>query len=169
VASLHSFPLLSELVAGASSRSAPGAGDQPSSARELLLAAPADRRPELVQALVVSELARVLRCAPSRIDVHQPLTRLGLDSLMAVEFRNRIEGGLAVRLPVAELLKGPTIVGLAARLAEDLGGSTPPAPAIARQPERDLRARLDQLSDEEVDALLRAHQAGPATPGKPAD
>jgi hypothetical protein len=151
---------MQEVVAGASAGLPEAATDEQVSPRELLLAAPPERRRELAQELVVSELARVLRCAPSRIDVHQPLTRLGLDSLMAVEFRNRIEGGLAVRLPVAELLKGPTIVALAGRLAEELGRSAPPAPPIAPQPERDLLARLDQLSDEEVDALLRARQEG---------
>ncbi len=160
VGRLHAPPLLQELIAGAAASPPDAASDRPPSPRELILAAPAQRRGELLQELVVTELARVLRCAPSRIDVHQPLTRLGLDSLMAVEFRNRIEGGLAVRLPVAELLKGPTIVGLAARLTDELGRTTAPDPGIAPRPERDLLARLDQLSDEEVDALLRARQAG---------
>jgi NADPH:quinone reductase-like Zn-dependent oxidoreductase len=169
VGSVHTPPLLQEIVGGASAGASEAATDEQRSPRETVLAAPADRRRELLQELIVNELARVLRCAPSRIDVDQPLTRLGLDSLMAVEFRNRIESGLSVRLPVAELLKGPTTVSLAARLAEELGRAASPAPAITAQPARELLAKLDQLSDEEVDALLRARQEGHTPPPTKAD
>ena len=56
-----------------------------------------------------------------RIDVHEiddqtPLTDLGLDSLMAVEIKNRLQHDLAVDLPLVQLLEGPSISQLTASL-----------------------------------------------------
>jgi amino acid adenylation domain-containing protein len=92
----------------------------------VLSAAPGERRP-LLQSYICEQLARVMWIAPSAIDVRRPLNTLGVDSLMAIEFRNRIERGLGVRLPIAVLLQGPDVLQLADRLAEQLAGQTPDA------------------------------------------
>jgi hypothetical protein len=46
----------------------------------------------------------------------QPLSTMGLDSLMAIELRTKIEGDLHVLLPIATLFKGPTVRELAGQL-----------------------------------------------------
>ena len=74
----------------------------------------------------MEQIARVLRCSPSKIDVHQPLTKLGIDSLMAVELKNRVEIDLELTIPVTALLQGPSLAQLSARLVSQL-----PAPAMA--------------------------------------
>ncbi|MGE2735119.1 type I polyketide synthase [Mycolicibacterium vaccae] len=57
----------------------------------------------------------------SAVDVAQPLTELGLDSLMAVRMRNTIRGDFGVEPPVALLLQGATLSDLALDLIRQLG------------------------------------------------
>src|SRR5262249_10269418 len=59
-------------------------------------AAPGERR-ALVEAHVRWVVARVLGLTPDWLDAQRPLVDLGLDSLMAIELRNRIEVDLGVR------------------------------------------------------------------------
>jgi phthiocerol/phenolphthiocerol synthesis type-I polyketide synthase D len=55
------------------------------------------------------------------IDVNQPLTELGMDSLMAVRIRNTVRGDLGVEPPVALLLQGASLADLTADLVCQLG------------------------------------------------
>ena len=104
--------------------------------------------------------------------------QLGIDSLMAVELRNWLEGELRVDLPIVELMRSPSVSGLAELLAERLETvgkataqdmaartarrtsrpavttGTPRCPLEARPTE--LLARIDDLSGDQVDALLAA-------------
>ena len=55
------------------------------------------------------------------VDIAQPLTELGLDSLMAVRMRNTIRGDFGVEPPVALLLQGASLADLALDLIRQLG------------------------------------------------
>lgn len=109
--------------------------------------------PEELERALTEWVAGVLRTSPAAIDPEVSLTRLGLDSLMAVELRNLLEARLGVRLPTPAFLDGPTVAELAGRVSAHLGdrpaGGDPVADA--RDP---MAARLDALSDAQVDALL---------------
>ena len=59
------------------------------------------------------EVARVLGIKASQIDVQQPLNTMGFDSLMAVELRNRLQGELAVDVPLVKFIEDINIVDLA--------------------------------------------------------
>ena len=120
--------------------------------REKLRAAPPEERRPLVESFLVEQLASVLRCSPSKVDLHQPLNRLGIDSLMAVELKNRVEADLETSVPVTALLQGPSLSQLATQLLEGLDA---PAANEPSAPEEDgLEAQVEGLTDEEVDALL---------------
>jgi acyl carrier protein len=126
--------------------------------REKILGAESGQRQQLVETFLIEQVARVLRSSPSKLDPHQPLTKLGIDSLMAVELKNRVELDLEVTIPVTALLQGPTLAQLATLLLEQLNTPTisVPAPALAQQEiAEQLLAKVDQLSDTEVDSLLR--------------
>ncbi|WP_424102172.1 type I polyketide synthase [Moorena producens] len=60
-----------------------------------------------------SEVAQVLGMTASQIDVQQPLNTMGLDSLMAVELRNRVQSDLGVDVPIVKFIEDISIVGLA--------------------------------------------------------
>ncbi|MGO9463278.1 MAG: SDR family NAD(P)-dependent oxidoreductase [Isosphaeraceae bacterium] len=98
--------------------------------RKTLLGAPAERRKEILLNFLKDKVARVLGSSPDKVDLSKPLTEIGLDSLMAVELRNWVEGELRVSLPIAELLQGPSVDRLADLLLEQLlKADAPPAPA----------------------------------------
>jgi NAD(P)-dependent dehydrogenase (short-subunit alcohol dehydrogenase family)/acyl carrier protein len=154
-------PLLSELAREEAEGSRPAG--RTSERRDALLAAePAERRP-LLQSYLSEQVARVLGLSPSKLDVQQPLSHLGLDSLMAVELKNRIAVDLNVNVPVVKFLQGFSVDQAVTQVLDQLAAeaanpTTPLAPAVAqageqRNAER-LLANLDQLSDEKVDSLL---------------
>ena len=93
----------------------------------------------------------------------QPLTDLGLDSLMAVEIENSIESAIGVALPPASLMRARTIGQIATLIAEHMGGATAATLAVpTKLPSEKITASavdLEALSDDEVDRLLGAETA----------
>ncbi|MEY9950156.1 SDR family NAD(P)-dependent oxidoreductase [Kitasatospora sp. GAS1066B] len=66
--------------------------------RTTLLAAAATDRPVLVEQKVRELAGRVLRLDPKAIDRETPFKALGLDSLMGLELRNRLEAAFGLKL-----------------------------------------------------------------------
>ncbi len=128
----------------------------PALSRDRLLAADLAERQTLLQTYLNSLAAKTMGVA--NLDSKQPLNELGLDSLMAVEIKNRIESDLGVVVPMVKLLQGPSIVQLAAYALEHVTVLEPTAgtkPLVtAKLEDQQLLAQLDQLSDDQVDALL---------------
>jgi acyl carrier protein len=58
-------------------------------------------------------VAGVLRLAPARVDLDQSLTTMGIDSLMAIELKSRIERELGVAIPLLQIARGPSLTELA--------------------------------------------------------
>ena len=89
------------------------------------------------------------------------LDDLGLDSMMAMEFRVRVNSLFSIDLPVLEILRGVSVNSLSARIltelraihaeseAEATGGAEPAADA-----EADVDRLIATLSDDELRALL---------------
>jgi myxalamid-type polyketide synthase MxaE and MxaD len=154
-------PLLSELAREATE--APRPAGLTTATRDALLAAePADRQ-RLLQSYLLEHVARALGLSPAKLDPHQPLSDLGLDSLMAVELKNRIAFDLKVNVPVVKFLQGFSVDQAVTQVLEQLAAgaanpTTPLAPAVAelgaQRHAESLLASLDQLSDEQVSSLL---------------
>nr|AQW44890.1 polyketide synthase [Corallococcus coralloides] len=97
-----------------------GAGTDAGARDEALLeflrkATPEEGRGRIEQ-LVREQMARVLRLDSSRIDREAPLQSFGLDSLMGLELRNRLEAALGVPLPASLMWKHPTLTALGEHL-----------------------------------------------------
>jgi acyl carrier protein len=147
------FELVVEQSAGATAPTA--------ELRKRLEQAPAYERRELLVSELQANVAKVLALASGQsIDPRQPLGELGLDSLMAVELHNRLGMELGVALPTTILFDYPTIDALSGYILRDalkLESGETPAPQEA--PAVDEIAGLDELSQQEVDALLEEELA----------
>jgi acyl transferase domain-containing protein/NADPH:quinone reductase-like Zn-dependent oxidoreductase/acyl carrier protein/SAM-dependent methyltransferase len=126
--------------------------------RNRIEAASADKRGELIEQAVREIVGQVLRVKPGALRLDQPLTDLGLDSLMAVEMETLIESTIGVALPPASLMQARTIGQLASKIGEFLGkadgGETPEAPEVEPETVATDEVDLAALSDDEVEGLL---------------
>ncbi|HKU42757.1 MAG TPA: SDR family NAD(P)-dependent oxidoreductase [Polyangiales bacterium] len=114
--------------------------------QRILDAEPAARA-QHVERYLLEQVSRVLKVARNKqLDPELALTRLGIDSLMALELKNRIEADLQVLVPVSKILLGPS----ARKLAHDVLDKLP---VRASAPDPTL-AEVAALSDAQVDALL---------------
>ncbi len=118
---------------------------------------PEDRTNIIGQA-VRDVVGTVLRVKPEGLQADQPLTDLGIDSLMAVEIENSIESAIGVTLPPASLMQARTIGQIATLIAEHVSGTavvkTSVAPVLPAEPARTDEVDLKALSDDAVDRLL---------------
>ena len=70
---------------------------------------------------IQAEIADVLGYNhPEEIAPNQPLSELGVDSLMAVELANQLEYDLGPTIPASFLFEHPTLVGLVDYLIEQM-------------------------------------------------
>ena len=116
-----------------------------------------------------------LRLDPAGVRQDVSLSALGLDSIVALELKSRLEAAIDVVVQTVSLLQGPTIQALAEQFLSQLAADSQPAadeptgePAATgadtadKAGARDLASldaeqlldELPQLSDEEVDTLL---------------
>ncbi|WP_228992831.1 type I polyketide synthase [Streptomyces sp. DH8] len=70
------------------------------------------QRQQTLQPEVVGHIAAVLRLAPDRFDANTSLVTLGLDSLMAIALRNRLQRELALDIPTTVMWTHPTASAL---------------------------------------------------------
>ncbi|MEU5699188.1 SDR family NAD(P)-dependent oxidoreductase [Streptomyces aurantiacus] len=96
---------------------APAAGADSAGGRSALLDSlretddPQQRR-QILQPRVVDHIAAVLRLGTDRFDANTSLVTLGLDSLMAIALRNRLQRELALEIPTTVMWTHPTASAL---------------------------------------------------------
>ncbi|WP_432004296.1 type I polyketide synthase [Streptomyces sioyaensis] len=137
----HSAPpaLLRALVTGSARRSAASAspGDAAESLRTRLAALPVAEREPAVLDLVRTQAALVLgHAGPEAVEPARDFRGLGIDSLTAVELRNRLGAATGLRLPATLVFDYPSPVALARQVCTELFGDEPagtPA-AVADRP-----------------------------------
>ncbi len=87
------------------------------------------QRPVLLVAFLRSRIAKILGVATDDVAPQQPLSQLGLDSLMAIEIKNEIENHLGVDLPMDRFGQETTVTSLAEAVLQLLqpNGDSPDA------------------------------------------
>jgi len=88
--------------------------------RSILLKASPDERAEIAALAVAELIGETMRMPLDKIDLHVPLTEMGIDSLMAVELQVGIETRFGVECSILELQKGGDIAGLACALISQM-------------------------------------------------
>ncbi len=140
-------PFLSEL--SIFTRAEPGVQCK-GKARDVFAAAVAGTpRRAAIETFIKGHVAQVLRQAPSRIETTKPFRSLGLDSLMGLELRNRLETELSLQLPASVVWNYPTVQSLAPHLASLLGLSIDPAADefVTVNPEDEIESLLREIEN----------------------
>jgi hypothetical protein len=140
-----------------------------------LAAADPERRHQMLLDFVAEQVARVLgSSSPGVVAERQPLSEMGLDSLMAVELRNVLGAGLGLAgpLPAVVVFDYPTVEALAGYLDGVVTGASPedaPGGGDRTTTSRassadDILAALEDIDDEQLDRLFDG-TAGSEQPG----
>ena len=131
---------------------------------ELESAAPRKRLDLLMNHVRIHAMS-VLGLPPTfSLDAQQGLRDVGLDSLLALELRNRLQSAVESPLPATLAFYFPTVADLARHLAQNVLRLELTAPSDG--PASDESARqtaldeIDELSDEMAEALLNAELSG---------
>jgi acyl carrier protein len=121
-----------------------------------LTAAPPSQRHEVAIDFLREQVARALGIQSAlAVDIDQGLFEMGMDSLMSLELKSRIEEAVGTDLPSTLTFNYPSISALADFLT---GGSEPDEPLVdgGAQPVTPID---DDMSEDDVAALLSARLA----------
>jgi myxalamid-type polyketide synthase MxaB len=140
-------------------------GEEPNLIGTLLAVDAGPQRRGAMEGYLREQVARVLRLTPSRIEINKAFKTMGLDSLMGLEMRNRLEARTGLKIPATLIWNYPTIAQLATQLGVRLGvaldAESAPAPAetAAAPAEHDgqlaaLLEEIEELSDDDARRLL---------------
>ena len=151
--------LLSEVVGVAGQpRSVVNVSKPRANISEKLKNATVVEREQLVYAYILTQVSEILRMPESQLDPKQSLNALGVDSLMSMELRNRVQTDLAITFSIAQILEGPSVEQFAKLISAKI--SSERNDAIKPNVSNDTAVsqgipKVDGLSDEQVDALLK--------------
>ncbi len=125
--------------------------------QQLKAASVIDRR-TLLDTLVRNVVAGVIRRPAAQLDAQQPFGAVGVDSLMALEIRNRLETALERRLTATLTWNYPTVEALAAHLDTLIAPVSPAGvaavpEAAAEQVEETVPAFAEIVALSDADAL----------------
>jgi acyl-CoA synthetase (AMP-forming)/AMP-acid ligase II/acyl carrier protein len=116
---------------------------------------------ETIQNWLITHISEKLKISPTEIDVQQPLTHYGVDSVMAANLSGELEAELGYQISPLIIYDYPTIQALTQYLTKlpssenDKYPITPTPLTTTDTPSlEEQMANVDQLSDEEVDVLL---------------
>lgn len=82
-----------------------------------LRAADTATRAGIIERYICQELAQTLDIPPAyRVDVRRPLRSQGVDSLMAIQLKRKLEAALGVTVKAADLLRDDSVAEVSALL-----------------------------------------------------
>jgi len=81
-----------------------------------------EEQPEILVTHLRDTFARVLGSSPEKVDPDEPVTKYGLDSLMANQIRNWIQSSVAVDYSMMRIMKGPTLSEMALQILSEMNG-----------------------------------------------
>jgi NAD(P)-dependent dehydrogenase (short-subunit alcohol dehydrogenase family)/acyl carrier protein len=127
-------PVLAHLIEDDPGQTAAAHDNSPTNSRlsrEELASARPEARAAMLEDALRQQVATVLKLSPSRINSQTPLIHLGIDSIMAIELKNRIESMLGIAVPIVTFLQGPSISSIASQMVEQLMRETEPITPVS--------------------------------------
>ena len=94
--------------------------DESVSIVQQLLSASGGNRNSLLQTFLKETLATTTGIALHEISLEKRIGDFGIDSIISIDFKNRIEKALPLKVKLVNLLKGPTLVELSNSLEKEL-------------------------------------------------
>jgi len=126
-------------------------------ASSLATATSVEQRRTIVEGLVRDAVSKVLGMAPQRLDIRKPLGSMGLNSLMAMEVRNRLEAALGRTLSASLTWNYPTIEQMVKFLNGETGSAATstavhadPASPAEMSALGEVMDHIAELSDEDA-------------------
>jgi hypothetical protein len=133
---------------------------------DVLAKTPESERLSVVTDRVQRLVAAVFDCAITDFETDVMLDDIGLDSMMAMDFRIRINSTFSMDFPVLEILKGVSVDSLAARILDELHaihGEVPNVDEGPPEPPPDAQhvvRLIDQMSHDDLRELLAELEGG---------
>ena len=124
---------------------------------EMLAAESGQRRRAILEYYIQEQIAHVLKLSPTRINPHRPIVgTYGLNSLMALEFKNRLEASLNLPFSTTMVWNYPTVAALSSHIATklevELDAEEPPVAERSSSAGTDGQAKIVTKGD--LDAIL---------------
>ncbi|KUI22184.1 polyketide synthase [Mycobacterium sp. GA-1285] len=136
----------------------PTEGGSDGSILDLLSKTPESDRLDVITAQVETLVAAVFDCATTDFGNDDMLDDIGLDSMMAMDFRIRINTAFSIDLPVLEILKGVSVDSLAVRVLDELhtihGAAAEPAPPTGPVMDDEVDRLIEEMSEADLRELL---------------
>lgn len=142
-----------DAIADSDKRQSKPSDRQPHCVEDLSAAAPSDRQSRLL-AQLLRQVSEITQIPQSEIDSQCPLFEMGFDSLMAVQLGNRLRSELEIEIAVSHIIDAKNLDELAERLVAKVEECN-----TKKLSASDLLAKLDEMPDEQVDALLQGFES----------
>jgi len=134
--------------------------------RQQLESAGIEQQHELICSYLKQAVCTIMDFEETELDTDRSFIELGIDSLMALELKNKVTRELKIAVPVIRLMEGITVKQLADYIQEAFVQSSKgqlrepvklqEAPdQITPEKARELLTQLDNLSEEETERLLK--------------
>lgn len=126
--------------------------------RAVLLDTPLEARRAKLVTYLQGEITAVTGLKLALEDLNKPMQAFGLDSLMVMQFRNRVEQSLGIAVSLVDFLKGLTLGQVVEKTLTELAGAKAINHPVSRlEIERFQRLNsgaVETLSEAEMDSLL---------------
>jgi phthiocerol/phenolphthiocerol synthesis type-I polyketide synthase C len=110
-----------------------GAGANAEELQAHLASLPRDEAIAAVRQQLIKHIAGIVGTAPARLSADQPLTELGMDSLMLVELQIGLDKQFGIAIPTLDLMDLATVAKLSRRIVDEIGSAPQTAPIATAQ------------------------------------
>jgi acyl transferase domain-containing protein len=156
-------PLLAEVARQTGLRTRVTKTNEQPDLMQKLKAAPAAQRQPMLIAYLRSQVLEVMGLDPSHaLEPHQAFSEMGLDSLMGLDLKNRLQSSLGRPIPPTLVFEYPTIEALSEHLTTLVApeGVHSVVETITSDERTGTIDNLEQLSEAEAEALLAEQLLG---------